>query len=74
MRCYHLLTYDKLNKHITEADKQANELFLLIISQLANREKVTEKLKATESIVWVRKMSSARNQVTEIIKAEVIFV
>ncbi len=44
----------------------------ILVKQLAKQEGVTEKLKATDMMLWVQKMNSIRNRVTEIVNAEVI--
>jgi hypothetical protein len=44
-----------------------------ILSQMAQKEEVTEQMKAEDMMKWVRLMNSLRSSAQEIVKAEVIF-
>ena len=44
-----------------------------VVKELAEKEKVTEELKANDQILWVQKMNNIRNRVTEIVNAEIIY-
>lgn len=68
---YYLLTSDKLNSYLT--DKQAEEMFYRLVKQLAEKENVTENLKAKNQMLWVQKMNSIRNRALEIVNSELIF-
>lgn len=68
-----LLLSGKLNAHLEEIDRSANELFDLLIEQYAEREGVTEQLKLQDQITWVKQMNSIRACVTEIVQAELIY-
>lgn len=74
VRYYTLLTSGRLDEHLSDVDKCANELFIQLVSEMSKREKVDENLKATDSFLWIRKMNNIRNRATEIVNAEVIFV
>ena len=63
-----------LFKHLAEIDQACNERIENIISAMAKQEGVTEALKATNQMEWVRYMNSIRNRAKEIIKTELIFV
>ena len=67
-----MLLTGKLNTHLEEIDRSANELFDLLMKQYAAREDVTEKLKAENQMEWVRRMNGIRNSVEEIITKELI--
>lgn len=41
-----LLTSGKLNSYLTDIDKQAEDIFLRLVKQMAEREGVSEQLKA----------------------------
>ena len=69
-----LLTSCKLNSYLADIDKQAEKMFSRLVKQLAEKENVTEKLKAKNQILWVQKMNNIRNRATEIINTEIIFV
>ena len=69
-----LLTSCKLNRYLVDIDKQAEEMFSRLVKQFAEKENVTEKLKAENQMLWVQKMNNIRNRATEIINTEIIFV
>ena len=68
-----LLTSGKLNGYLVDIDRQAEELFLRLVKQMAEREGVTEQLKAVNSMEWVRKLNSIRNRAVEITNSELIY-
>ena len=71
---YHnLLTSGKLNGYLSDLDKQAEDMFSRLVKQMAEREGVTEQLKAASSMEWVRKMNSIRNRAVEITSSELIY-
>lgn len=67
-----LLTQCKLNSYLHDVDLRATEMYDTLVKQLAKQEGVTEKLKATDMMLWVRKMNNISNRATEIVNAEVI--
>lgn len=68
-----LLLSGRLNAHLEEVDRAANEMFDLLVKQYAAREGVTEQLKAKDQMEWVRRMNSIRERVTEVICKEILF-
>ena len=68
-----LLLSGKLNSHLAEIDKQATEMFDRLMKQLAEKEGITEHLKAQDQMAWVQRMNNIRNAAEEIVNAEVIF-
>ena len=70
---YNLLTVCKLNDHLADVDRQAEELFSRLVKQMAEQEGVTETLKAQDSMAWVGQMNSIRNRATEIVNNELIY-
>ena len=70
---YNLLTSGKLNSHLADIEQQAQNLFLRLVKDLAEKENVTENLKATDQMLWVRKMNNIRNRATEIVNANLIY-
>ena len=70
---YNLLTSGKLHSHLAETEEQAQQLFLRLVKELAEKEGVTEKLKAENAMLWVRQMNNIRNRATEIVNNEVIY-
>lgn len=71
---YNLLTSGKLHSHLADTEEQAQRLFLRLVNELAEKEGVTEQLKAVDNMVWVRRMNNIRNRSSEIVNAEVVFV
>ncbi|MBR2043466.1 MAG: TnpV protein [Clostridia bacterium] len=68
-----LLTSGKLNSHLAELNKQAEDMFFRVVKQLAEKEGVTEKLKAENQMEWVDRMNNIRNRATEIVNADLIY-
>ena len=68
-----LLTSGKLPEYLADIDRRAEELFLRLAKQMADAEGITEKLKASDQMEWVRQMNSIRNRAMEIVNAELIF-
>ena len=62
-----------LFKHLAEIDQACNERIENIISAMAKQEGVTEALKATNQMEWVRYMNSIRNREEEIILTELVY-
>ena len=74
VRYYNLLTAGALNSYLIEIELQAQALFNDIVMRLSEEENVTENLKATDPMEWVKRSNNIRNRATEIVNAEVIFV
>ena len=68
-----LLLSGKLNSHLFEIDNRAIEMFDRLMKQLAEKEGITEQLKATDQMAWMQRMNNIRNAAEEIVNAEVIF-
>ena len=64
----------ELDSHLFEIDAQAEAMFFQLVSQLAEREGITEQLKADCQMEWVGCMNNIRNLATEMVNAELIFV
>lgn len=71
---YNLLTSGKLHSHLSDVEEQAQDLFSRLVKELAEKEGITEQLKAADQMTWVQKMNNIRSRVTEVVNAEVIFV
>ncbi len=70
---YNLLTSGKLNSYLADTEQQTQNLFLRLVNDLAEKENVTEELKATDMMIWVQKMNNIRNRATEIVNADIIY-
>ena len=55
VRYYNLLTSGKLNSYLVDIEQRAQDLFSRLVKDLAEKENVTENLKATDQMLWVRK-------------------
>ena len=69
-----LLTSGELNAYLADIDRQAEELFLRLVKRMAEEEGITEALKASGQMNWVRQMNSIRNRATEIVNSELILI
>lgn len=68
-----LLTSGKLNGYLVDIDKQAEEMFSRLVKQMAEREGVTEQLKAANQFEWIARMNNLRSIATEIVNNDVIY-
>ena len=68
-----MLTKGKLTAYLADIDEQAENMFDQLVRQLAEREGVTEQLKANNQMLWVKKMNSIRNRAEEIVHHELIY-
>ena len=68
-----LMTSGKLVEYLDDIEQQATAMFLRLVKELAEKENVTEDLKATDQMLWVQKMNNIRNRATEIVNAELIY-
>ena len=67
-----LLLSGKLDQHLTEIDRACTERMELLTRQMADREAVTEALKAADHLEWVRRMNNIRNRAEEIVLNELV--
>ena len=63
----------KLADHLQEIDRSATQMFDQLIDQLKTRNGVTEQLKATDQMKWVRRMNAVRHEAAEIVAKELIY-
>lgn len=71
---YNLLTSGKLHSHLADVEEEAQTLFLRLVKEYAEREGVTEQLKAENPMEWVRSMNNIRSQVIEYVGKELIYI
>ena len=74
-RCLYqyLFMTGKLDAHLREIDHAANEMFAQLTKQMAAAEGITEKLKASDQLEWVRRTNSIRKRAREIVDSELIY-
>ncbi len=68
-----LLTSGKLNGYLVDLDKQAEDMFSRLVKQMAEREDVTEQLKADNQMEWVAWMNNIRSRATEIVNNNIVY-
>ena len=71
---YNLLTSGKLHSHLADIEEQAQQLFLRLVKELAEKEGVTEQLKSADQMAWVQKMNNIRSRITELVDKELIYI
>ena len=69
-----LMTSGKLNGYLADIDKQAEDMFFRLVKQMAEREDVTEQLKADNQMEWVTRMNNIRSRATEIVNKDIIYI
>lgn len=69
-----LLTSGNLNSYLTDIDEQAQDMMFRLVKQMANREEVTEQLKAENPMLWLGRMKEIQARAREIVNAEMIYV
>ena len=68
-----LLTTDKLNEYLADVNEQAEKMFFRFVKEFAEKDRITEKLKAEDQMLWVQQMNALREMVPEIINRELIY-
>lgn len=68
-----LLIQGKLYQHCAEVERQANEMYDLLIEQMREAEGVTEQLKEQDQLEWVQKMGNIQQQARELVCSELIY-
>ena len=69
-----LLTSGRLNEYLASVDEQAEDMFSRLAEEYADRQGVTERLKAENQILWVQKMNNIRMCVREIVEREILYL
>ena len=68
-----LFTNGKLNSYLADIDRQAEEMFLRLVKQMAEAEGITETLKATDPMEWVGRMNNIRSRAMEMVNNDLIY-
>ena len=63
-----------LKEHLLSVQEQAEAKFDVLVRQMAEGEGVSEKLKVSDQMRWVRLMNSIRSAATEIVLKELVFM
>ena len=62
-----------LEQYLQDVDRDAEEMFSQLVKEFAEKDGITETLKATDQMEWVRRMNAVREMATEIVNKELIF-
>ena len=68
-----LLTSGKLNGYLADINKQAEDMLSRLVEQMAEREGVTEELKANSQMEWVARMNNIRSRAAETVNHDIIY-
>ena len=68
-----LLISGKLNEYLADLNEQAEEMFSRLVKQLAEKEGLTEALKAENQMLWVQKMNNIHNAAMEVVSNDLIY-
>lgn len=71
---YNLLTSGKLHPHLADVEEQAQDLFSRLVKEYAEKEGITEHLKAADQMKWVQRMNNLREHVIETVCSDVVFI
>ena len=71
---YNLLTSGKLHSHLADTEEHAQALFSRLVKEYAEKEGVTEQLKAADQMAWVCRMNNIRERATEVVNSEVVLI
>ena len=70
---YNMLTQCKLYPHLADVKQQAQDMFFRLVDEMVKREGITEQLKTTNQIEWIRRMNIIYSSAREIVNLELIF-
>ena len=73
VRYYNLLTSGKFNSYLANVEQQTQDFFLRLVKDLAEKENVTEELKASDMMLWVQKMNNICSRAIEVVNTKLIF-
>lgn len=68
-----LLFSGKLISYLVDLNKQAEEMFSRLVKELAEKDNITETLKAENQMLWVQRMNAVRETAMEIVNNDLIY-
>lgn len=74
VKYYNLLTSCKLIDYLADINEQAENMYQLLVKQVAEKESITEQLKAENPMLWVQQMNNIQNRAREIVNNEIIYI
>ena len=69
-----LLTSGKLNSYLANIDGQAEEMFSRLVKEYADRQGITEQLKAENQLLWIQKVNNIQSCVRDVVESEIIYL
>lgn len=69
-----MLLEGRLKEHLLMIQEQAENRFDILVRQMAERENVTEGLKAKDQMSWVRKMNNIYARSDQIVREEIVYM
>ena len=73
VRYYNLLTSCKLTDYLADINEQAENMYQILVKQIAEKDGVTEHLKTENQMLWIQQMNNIRNRANEIVNTELIY-
>ena len=73
-RYQYMLLTGKLNEHLNQIDQEAREQVEMLMEQMAEKQGVTEELKAQDQMKWVRLMINIKSSAEEIVVKNTIYM
>ena len=67
------MTSGKLNGYLADLNEQAEDMFLRLVKELAEKEGITETLKAEKQMLWVPQINAVRKTATETVNNDLIY-
>ena len=68
-----LILEERLTEHLNEVDDETQEKMDILVSQMMEKQGITEELKARDQMEWVRAVNNVRNAAEEIVLKELIY-
>ena len=65
---------DRLTEHLNTVDDEAQERMDILVSQMMEKQGITEELKARDQMEWVRAVNNVRNAAEEIVLKELVYI
>ena len=69
-----MLSRDVLGGYFSDIDRQAEDMLLRLVEEMANSEGITEQLKADNQMEWIQRMNNIKQRAIEIINSELIYM
>ena len=70
----YLFVTNRLDSHLAEIERQAEDMLLRLVEEMAKSEGITEQLRAENQIEWIQRMNNIKQRATEVINSELIYI